>query len=41
MAVTDPEQMPAARPRWSVGRVLLLVVTAICLYVFAPSIAAR
>ncbi|MFO7590773.1 MAG: lysylphosphatidylglycerol synthase transmembrane domain-containing protein [Acidimicrobiia bacterium] len=39
MAATDQGEMPTARPRWSVGRVLLLVVTALCLYVFAPSIA--
>lgn len=39
MTPTDPAEMAATRPRWSVGRVLLLVVTAICLYVFAPSIA--
>ena len=39
MPEIDPEELQAARPRWSVGRILLLVVTAICLYVFAPSIA--
>ena len=39
MTAADPEEMPTARPRWSVGRLLLLFVTAICLYVFAPSIA--
>jgi len=27
------------RPRWSVGRALLLTITGICLYLFAPSIA--
>jgi uncharacterized protein (TIRG00374 family) len=31
---------PPGKPaRWSVGRVLLLVVTGVCLYLFAPSIA--
>ncbi len=39
MSATGVEGTPTARPLWSVGRVLLLVITAICLYVFAPSIA--
>ncbi|HEU5301220.1 MAG TPA: lysylphosphatidylglycerol synthase transmembrane domain-containing protein [Acidimicrobiia bacterium] len=39
MTATDSEQTPTARPRFSVGRMLLLFVTAVCLYVFAPSIA--
>lgn len=39
MTATDSEQTPTARPRFSVGRLLLLFITAVCLYVFAPSIA--
>ncbi len=43
MAATPPpdtDAKPAGRPpRWSIGRILLLAVTALCLYLFAPSIA--
>ena len=39
MADLDAEDTRAARPRWSVGRVLLLLVTGFSLYLFAPSIA--
>lgn len=39
MADLDLEELRSGRPRWSVGRLLLLVVTAISLYLFAPSIA--
>jgi uncharacterized protein (TIRG00374 family) len=39
--MTADETAPAsvARPRLSIGRVLLLAITALCLYLFAPSIA--
>ncbi|MCJ7437459.1 MAG: flippase-like domain-containing protein [Acidimicrobiia bacterium] len=39
MADLDAEGTRNGRPRWSVGRVLLLVVTGFSLYLFAPSIA--
>lgn len=39
MAAPDPEELQTTRPRWSFGRLLLLGITALCLYVFAPSIA--
>ena len=38
MTELDPE-VTKTRPRWSVGRPLLLLVTGISLYLFAPSIA--
>jgi uncharacterized protein (TIRG00374 family) len=39
MADLDPEGSRPTRRRWSVGRALLLTITGICLYLFAPSIA--
>ena len=39
MTADETAPATAARPRLSIGRVLLLAVTALCLYLFAPSIA--
>ena len=39
MAEVEPGEARAGKPRWSVGRVLLLLVTGFSLYLFAPSIA--
>jgi uncharacterized protein (TIRG00374 family) len=39
MAARESAATTSPRPRLSVGRVLLLAVTALCLYLFAPSIA--
>ena len=39
MAARESAASAPTRPRFSVGRVLLLAVTALCLYLFAPSIA--
>jgi hypothetical protein len=39
MAARESAATASARPRFSVGRILLLAGTALCLYLFAPSIA--
>jgi uncharacterized protein (TIRG00374 family) len=39
MVDLEPEGTRPSRPRWSIGRVLLLLVTGFSLYLFAPSIA--
>jgi uncharacterized protein (TIRG00374 family) len=39
MAARESAATTSTRPRLSVGRVLILAITALCLYLFAPSIA--
>jgi uncharacterized protein (TIRG00374 family) len=39
MAAPETAESSSGRPRLSIGRVLLLLITGVCLYLFAPSIA--